>query len=72
MDNNELLQAISNMLDTKLDEKLKPVNDRLDKIENDIQSLKNDIREIKVVQLENNIIPRLQNIESCTSNYKKV
>ncbi len=46
MTNNELLLAISDMLDKKM----KPVNDRLKKIE---------------LTQENDILPRLQNIESC-------
>ena len=33
MSDNELLSAISDMMDQKLDERLKPVNDRLDKID---------------------------------------
>ena len=33
MDNEKLLQAISDMMDQKLDERLKPINDRLDKID---------------------------------------
>jgi len=79
MDSNELLQALSNILDSKLDEKIKPINNRLDNMENkldnmekdiislknDVSNLQNDVREIKVVYLENNIIPRLQNIEAC-------
>ena len=31
MDNNELLQAISAMLDTKLEAKLQPIETRLDR-----------------------------------------
>lgn len=46
MTDNELLLAMSEMLDKKL----KPVNDRLKKIE---------------LTQENDILPRLQNIESC-------
>lgn len=53
MTDNELLLAISDMMDKKL----KPVNDRLKKIE---------------FTQENEILPRLQNIESCyTSTYKR-
>ena len=53
MTDNELLLALSDMLDKKL----KPVNDRLKKIE---------------LTQENDILPRLQNIESCyTSTYKR-
>ncbi len=53
MTDNELLLAISDMLDKKL----KPVNDRLKKIE---------------LTQENDILPRLQNIEACyTSTYRR-
>lgn len=53
MTDNELLLAISDIMDKKL----KPVNDRLKKIE---------------LTQENDILPRLQNIESCyTSTYKR-
>lgn len=53
MTDNELLLAISDMLDKKL----KPVNDRLKKIE---------------LTQENDILPRLQNIEACyTGTYKR-
>lgn len=53
MTDNELLLAISDIMDKKL----KSVNDRLKKIE---------------LTQENEILPRLQNIESCyTSTYKR-
>lgn len=53
MTDNELLIALSNMMD----EKLKPVNERLKKIE---------------FNQENNILPRLQNIEACyTSTFNR-
>lgn len=53
MTDNELLLAMSDMLDKKL----KPINDRLKKIE---------------LTQENDILPRLQNIEACyTSTYKR-
>lgn len=53
MTDNELLLAMSDMLD----QKLKPI--------------KNDVRDISIT-LENDILPRLQNIESCyTSTYKR-
>lgn len=57
MTDNELLLAISEMLDIKLDSRLKPIESRLMKIE---------------FILESNVIPRLQNIESCyTSAYER-
>ena len=51
MSDNELLLAISEMLDTKLDAKLAPIENRVKKIEVDL--------------LENNALPRLNTIESC-------
>lgn len=51
MSNTELLSAISGMLDTKLDTKLAPIENRLKRIEVDL--------------LENNVLPRLNTIESC-------
>ena len=57
MTDNELLLAISGLLDKKLDAKFAPIENRLTKIE---------------LTLENNIVPRLQNIESCyTSTYDR-
>lgn len=53
MTDNELLLAISDMIDKKL----KPIHDNL--------------TEIKITQ-ENDILARLQNVESCyTSTYKR-
>ena len=53
MTDNELLLALSDILDKKL----KPVNDRLKKIE---------------LSQENELLPRLQNIEACyTSTHKR-
>lgn len=52
MTDNELLLAISDIMDKKL----KPVNDRLKKIE---------------LTQENEILPRLQNIESCYTSTSK-
>lgn len=50
MTDNELLLAIPEMLDNKLKSNLVPIENRLNNIE---------------LTLENNVIPRLQNIESC-------
>jgi len=53
MSDNELLLAISDMMDKKLT----PVNDKLSRIE---------------LTLENDLKPRLQNIEACyTSTYDR-
>lgn len=55
---NEDLLAISQLLDVKLDARLKPIENRLKRIEVDL--------------LENNAIPRLQTIESCyTDTYNR-
>jgi uncharacterized protein YoxC len=40
MQDNELLQAISDMMDKKFDEKLTPINTRLEKLEADTSALK--------------------------------
>lgn len=53
MTDNELLLAISNMLDP---------------IREDIQEIKSRVKKIEIIQ-ENQILPRLNNIESCINNY---
>ncbi|GAA0791908.1 hypothetical protein GCM10008910_04160 [Faecalicatena orotica] len=64
MTDNELLLALSDMIDKKLDAKLKP-------IENDIKDMKGDIHKINLYQ-ENIISPRLETIESCyTDTYRR-
>ena len=58
MTDNELLLAISEMMDTKLDARLKPIENRIKRIEVDL--------------LENNVIPRLNTIEACyTSTFDR-
>ena len=58
MTDNELLLAISDMMDKKLDARLQPIENRLKRIEID--------------SLENNVIPRLNTIESCyTDTYNR-
>lgn len=53
MTDNELLLALSDMLDKKL----KPIDERTKRLE---------------ITLENDVLPRLQNIEACyTSTYKR-
>ena len=55
---NEYLLAISQLLDVKLDARLKPIENRLKRIEIDL--------------LENNVVPRLNTIESCyTDTYNR-
>lgn len=58
MTDNEMLLAISEMLDKKLNAKLNPIENR--------------IKRIEVELLENNVIPRLNTIESCyTSTFDR-
>ena len=58
MTDNELLLAISEMLDKKLDARLNPLENRIKRIEVDI--------------LESQVIPRLNTIESCyTSTFDR-
>ena len=71
MDNNELLLAISNLVDAKLEAYTKQVTAEIQDVRADlgkeIQDVRADlgkeIRDIKVFQ-ENVILPRLQNIEA--------
>lgn len=68
MSNNELLLQISELLDVKL----KATENRLrqeirevrTELQAEIQQVKADVQRIDL-KLENNVIPRLQNIESC-------
>ncbi len=64
MNNDELLLQISEMMDKKL----KPLNEKIDQIREENSEA---ARSIKII-LENDILPRLQNIESCyTDTYKR-
>lgn len=64
MTDNELLLALSNMLDNKLKAELQP-------IKNDIAAIKDEVRNIKLSQ-ENAVLPRLGTIESCyTDTYSR-
>lgn len=57
MTDNELLLAMSDMMDEKFKSNLAPIENRLTRIE---------------LTLENNILPRLQTIESCyTDTYNR-
>lgn len=60
MTDNELIVALSNLFDKKL----APINARLDSLENNLQQVK--------LKMDNDIVPRLQNIESCyTTTYDR-
>ncbi len=64
MTDNELLLAISEMMDIKLKSELQP-------LKNDLQSMKDEVHQIKLYQ-ENVILPRLNTIESCyTDTYNR-
>ena len=52
MTDNELLLAISDMMDKKLDARLAPIENRLDRIEADIQCISKNISSIEL-HLEN-------------------
>ena len=81
MTDNELLLAMSELMD----QKLKPVNIRLEAIEQSQQSMEIKLQNVEVrlqnveveqkrtaLILENDILPRIQNLESCyTSTYKR-
>ena len=92
MTNAELLVAISDVLEQKLEEKLeekldKKLEEKLDKkleekldekldskfkqIDNRFDKLEQDVKKIRII-CENDLQPRLQNIESCyLSTYKR-
>lgn len=71
MTNNELLLAIADIMDQKLDTKLTPIEDNIHDMQGDIQDMKGDIHNLKLTQ-ENIILPRLNTIESCyTSTYNR-
>lgn len=66
----KLDEKLDEKLDQKFDEKLKPINDKLSRLETDVRELDQrtrkleaDMTYVKVVQLENNVIPRLNTIE---------
>lgn len=92
MSDNELLLAISKMLDTKLKSELQPIKKDLQEVKADVQVLKEEVqvlkenvqdlnnrmqeveiglRNVKLYQ-ENDIMPRLETIESCyTDTYTR-
>ena len=47
MKDNELLLAMSNMLDTKLEEKLQPIRENLQNLKEEIHVLKEDVQDLK-------------------------
>ena len=47
MTDNELLLAISNMMDNKLDSRLKPIEEDIKSLKSDVSSLKSDVFSLK-------------------------
>lgn len=71
MTENELLLAISHMMDQKLKCELQPIKNDLQTVKNEVQTVKDDVRHMKLYQ-ENIIMPRLNTIESCyTDTYSR-
>ena len=64
MTENELLLAISDMMDHKLKAELQPIKNDLQTVKNEVQAVKDDVHHMKLYQ-ENIIMPRLNTIESC-------
>ena len=63
MTDNEMLLAISNMLE--------PIRQDIQNMKNDITEIKDKVTRIELNQ-ENFVLPRLQNIESCyTSTFNR-
>ena len=64
MTDNELLLALSDMMDKKLKSELQPIKNRLDRIENNATNIS--------LKLENEIQPQLDTITSCyTDTYDR-
>lgn len=61
----KLEEKLEEKLEQKFEEKLSPICARLDRLEQKTDDLSDELRYVKVVQLENNIIPRLNTIEAC-------
>lgn len=74
MTDNELLLAISNILDEKLEEKLEQkLEEKLDKkFDERLAPIERRLKRIEVDLLENNVLPRLNTIEACyTDTYNR-
>lgn len=71
MTDNELLLAISEMMDTKLKSEIQPlknqiqaIKDELQAVKGEMQAVKDEVHHVKLYQ-ENVMLPRLNTIESC-------
>ena len=74
MSDNELLLSISNIVSSQIEplkQDIKSIKQDMQSTKQDIQSTKQDIQFTKIL-IENDILPRLQNIEACyTSTYNR-
>lgn len=64
MTNEELLLAMSTMMDTKLRAELQPLKNQIQDMQNEIHNMQNEIHNVKLFQ-ENVIMPQLNTIQSC-------
>lgn len=64
MTDNELLLALSDMIDKKLDAKLQPLQKDITDIKSDVTNMQDDITDIKVQlnQIDSNIIKTRQQV----------
>ena len=70
MTDNELLLAMSNMIDP-LRNDIQDIRNDVQEVKTQVQNLDNRVKKIELTQ-EIEIIPRLQNIEACyTSTYER-
>ncbi len=75
----KLEEKLEEKLDEKLEEKLSTIKCKIDSMESEINTInrrldnvEQDVRHIRVVQLENDVIPRISTIESCyLDTYKR-
>lgn len=52
MDNEQLLQALSDMMDEKLEGKIQPIHNRLDNVDNRLDKLESEMSAMKIGQME--------------------
>ena len=66
MTDNELLLAISNMMDKKLDSRLKPIENDIKSLKGDVSELKNDVSGLKsdVSELKNDVSVLKSNVSN--------
>ena len=74
MTDNELLLAISEMMDTKLDSKLSPIENRLERVENRLERVDNRLERVedRLDGLENKFDELENRVESLENNDKRI